>query len=87
MILLKRRSTRSRLAWTSKTSPAVDLRAPVISLAARRWIEVSFLETATKPSCFLPEGEKWGTVYQMSAAFVKVGIAIVLYSCRMRFWR
>ena len=76
--LLKSNSIGRRLAWDSRTSLAVVLREPVMVLAMCLCIELSFLVIATEPRRLRPDGALWMPVNQMSAAYVKAGIATML---------
>ena len=62
----------------SRTSPAADLMEPVMILDAWCWTDVSFLDRATNTSHLDPVEEGWISVNQMSAAYVKIGIAMVV---------
>ena len=50
----------------------------MMSLVTRLWTVVSFLDIAIEPICLSPEGEGCMPVNQMSAAYVKAGIATVV---------
>ena len=52
-ILRNNRSMGKRFAWMSSVSPVVVLSAPVIVLAALRWVERSLLVIATEPVVLL----------------------------------
>ena len=51
----------------SSTSPAVVLSAPVIVLAALRWVDQSLLVTTTEPLIFLLPSRLVVGMYQTSA--------------------
>ena len=71
----------SRLAWAFKVSPAVVLRAPVMSLVILCWTEVSFLAHVTEPWHLASSLVCIMLVNQTSEAYVNAGTVNVLYSC------
>ena len=76
--LSRSRVTGSRLASTWREFVGEVLSAPVMSFAAFCWAVNSFAVTCTHPERSVRLGFAVMTVYQMSAAWVRAGIAPVL---------
>ena len=66
--------TGRRFTCASITSVAVVCRAPVTAVVAMRWTVVSLHATPAEP-LDLPELSLWTGVNQMSATYVKLGMA------------
>lgn len=77
-ILSSRRGIGSRLACTSVISLAEVLIAPMIDRTARRCAEISRRVTAIDPVPRDEFGDMRVAVYQISAAYVNLGIATVM---------
>ena len=78
----------SRFAMSSSMSVATDFIAPVIMIAARRWIDASLLSTARLlgDEALLLPAFCWG-FKNMSAAYSIRGMAMERYSCRVNLAR
>lgn len=79
--LWNRRSIGSMCVCTSIVSAAASESAPVMCLAALRWMVVSLVVAYLDPRVFLDPGMVWRPVYQTSAAYVNAGTATVFQSC------